>query len=299
MISCMSFPPATAGHPAERHDIGRSLPWPAAAWFAALLLVLYFPILLDMVREWIEVEEMGHGFFVPAVSGYMIWTQKRELLQIPVKPFWPALALVLWGFCQAILGIVGADYFISRVGFLMALVGVIWTLCGTAVLRRLAFPLFLLLFMIRLPLFIYSQITFPLQILASRLAEHALSWIGIPVLRDGNILELPSQRLSVVEACSGIRSLLSLSFLALVYGFFFDRKGWMKWVLLVLTAPIAILANAFRVTITGILSEKNPELASGVYHSMEGWVIFLVALGALMIVHHLLNFCWSHRPRRV
>jgi len=252
-----------------------------------------------MVREWIEVEEMGHGFFVPAVSGYVIWTQRRELLRVPVKSYWPALALVLWGFCQAILGIVGADFFISRVGFLMALIGVVWTLCGTAMLRHLAFPLFLLFFMIRLPLFIYSQITFPLQLLASRLAETALGWVGIPVLRDGNILELPSQRLSVVEACSGIRSLLSLSFLALVYGFFFDRKAWMKWVLLVFTVPIAILANAFRVTITGVLSEKNPELASGIYHSMEGWVIFLVALVALMFAHRLLNFIWNRRPRRV
>ena len=285
--------------PYDHSTAGRSFPWPAIAWFAALLLVLYFPILREMVREWIEVEEMGHGFFVPAVSAYCVWLRRRELLLTPVERFWPAIALVLWGFCQAILGIVGADYFISRVGFLMALIGVILTLCGTAVLRQLAFPLFLLLFMIRLPLFIYSQITFPLQILASRLAETALGWIGIPVLRDGNILELPSQRLSVVEACSGIRSLLSLSFLALVYGFLFDRKPWMKWVLLVLTVPIAILANAFRVTITGILSEKSPELASGVYHSMEGWVIFLVALGALMVVHQLLNFCWNRRPRRV
>lgn len=159
--------------------------------------------------------------------------------------------------------------------------------------KALAFPLFLLLFMIRMPLFIYSQITFPLQIFASSMAEHTLSLIGIPVLRDGNVLELASQRLSVVEACSGIRSLLSLSFLSLVYGHFFDSRGWMKWVLLVFTIPIAILANAMRVTLTGILSEWNKEFAQGAYHTFEGWVIFMVALSAMVALHFLINRVWA------
>jgi exosortase len=132
-------------------------------------------------------------------------------------------------------------------------------------------------------------LTFPLQMFASQVAEFVLGLVGIPVLRDGNILELASQRLSVAEACSGIRSLLSLTFLSLVYAYFFDNRVWMRWVLFLLTIPIAIVANAGRVTITGILSEINPELARGFFHLLEGWIIFMIALVLLLMVHFLIN----------
>ena len=161
-----------------------------------------------------------------------------------------------------------------------------------------SFPRFLLCFMIPLPAIIYTRITFPLQLFASRMAATALEWLGIPVLRSGNVLELASQKLDVAEACSGIRSLLSLSFLSLIYGYFFDRKVWMRWVLLVATIPIAIAANCARVTITGILSEYRTDLAQGFFHEMEGWVLFLVALVLLIAFHRLVNFVYKrvHKP---
>jgi exosortase len=127
-----------------------------------------------------------------------------------------------------------------------------------------------------------------LQILASQFAEFSLSILGIPVLREGNVLELASQKLNVVEACSGIRSLLSLTFLALVYGYFFESKQWIRTTLFLATIPIAIFANGLRVTITGILSEVNKDYAEGVFHSMEGWVIFMVAMVALLTLHQVL-----------
>src|ERR1700686_2428516 len=190
-------------------------------------------------------------------------------------------------------GTLVAQIVVSRVGFLVALVGVILFLCGTQVLRILAFPLFLLLFMIPIPAMIYARITLPLQLFASRVAETVLSLFGIPVLRDGNVLELASQRLSVVEACSGIRSLLSLSFLSLVYAYFFDKKVWMRWVLLAATIPIAIAANASRVTLTGLISEYRPTLAQGFFHTAEGWVLFIVALVLLVAFHQLINRIYS------
>ena len=124
--------------------------------------------------------------------------------------------------------------------------------------------------MIPIPKMIFNQVALPLQILASGLAESFLGWIGVPVLRKGNVLELASQRLNVVEACSGIRSLLSLAFLALVYAYFFDSRPWMRVVLLLASVSIAILANGGRVAITGILGEYNTELAQGFFHSVEG-----------------------------
>jgi exosortase len=274
-------------HPASASPAAQ-LPLGMMAWFFALLVVLFFPVLRLMVWDWSVSEEMGHAFFVPLVSGYIVWKDRERILAQPVKPCWPALALVIWGFCQMLLGYLGADFFVARTACLIALVGTIWTLAGPAVLRALALPLFLLLFMIRIPLFVYQQITFPLQLLASRLATAILGILGVPVLRDGNILELPSRQLEVIEACSGIRSMLSLSFLSIAYSYFFDRRTWMMPVLFVATVPIAILANATRVTLTGLLSEYKPEWADGVYHTFEGWVIFMVALIALMIVHRLI-----------
>jgi exosortase len=175
-----------------------------------------------------------------------------------------------------------------RGGLLLTIYGVVLATCGLPVFNLLAFPLVLLLFMIRIPQFIYGQITFPLQILASQFAEFTLSLLGIPVLREGNVLELASQKLNVVEACSGIRSLLSLTFLSLVYGYFFETRRWIRAVLFVATIPIAIFAHGIRVTITGILSEIKPEYAEGTFHMMEGWVIFMVALAALLALHQVL-----------
>jgi len=176
---------------------------------------------------------------------------------------------------------------------LLSLLGMLLILGGTGLIRQLAFPLLLLPFMIPLPTVVYNQITFPLQLFASAVAEKSLDVLNVPVLRDGNILELASQKLSVAEACSGIRSLLSLSFLALVYAYLFDRKVWMRWVLLVATVPIAIVANAARVTLTGVFSEIDPALAAGFFHEAEGFVIFAVALVMLVVVHQLLN--WVYR----
>ena len=185
------------------------------------------------------------------------------------------------------LGTLGAEVFTTRVAFVISLIGVVWLLGGNVILRKVSFALFLLFFMVPIPAIIYNSITFPLQILASQLAAEALSLMGIPVLRDGNILELPSQPLSVVEACSGIRSLLSLTFLSLVFGYFFEKRIWLRVVLFVATIPIAILANGSRVTITGILSEVKPELAEGFFHESTGWVIFMIALGFLLFFHQM------------
>lgn len=272
--------------------------WAPLVWYGALLIALFFPTLFIMVKEWSEDESMGHGFFVPLVAGYIIWKQKEEIAGIELKPHWSGWLLVVGGFLSLIAGTLGADFFMQRIGFLISMLGVLLATCGFPILKALAFPLFLLLFMIRIPLFIYSQITFPLQLFASSVAEVTLNAIGIPVFREGNILELPSQKLSVVEACSGIRSLLSLIFLSLAYGYFFERRTWVRVALFFATIPIAIGANAFRVSLTGVLSEYKKEWAEGAYHTMEGWVIFLVALVALVITHRLLEAAAERMERK-
>jgi len=276
----------------------RAVPWLALAWFTVLLVIAYFPVLKHLVEQWSTDEDVGHGFFVPVVAAYVAWQHRDELLAIECKPAWWGLAVMLWGALQGYLGALGAELFLQRTAFLISLVGLLLVVGGTKLVRALAFPLLLLPFMIPIPAVIYNQITFPLQLFASRVAETVLGWLGIPVLRDGNILELASQKLSVAEACSGIRSLLSLSFLSLVYSYFFDKRIWMRWVLLVCTIPIAILANSGRVTITGILSEYDAELAHGFFHSLEGWIIFVIALAMLIALHGLISriYRWKTTP---
>jgi exosortase len=278
--------------PTYRTDRG-PVPLIQIGWFLALILLCYAPMLRGLGTQWLNDEDMGHGFFVPVVAGYIIWQRRDDLAKVPVKSNYWGLALIFWGALQLTLGTLGSELFLQRTALMFTIVGAILTIYGTKMVKALGFPLFLLLFMIPIPRIIYTQITFPLQLFASRVAEAALGLLNIPVLRDGNVLELASQKLSVVEACSGIRSLLSLSFLSLVYAYFFDTKAWMKWALLAATIPIAILANAGRVTITGILSEYRTDLAQGFFHSLEGWLIFIVAMVLMIFAHHRINFVYG------
>jgi len=265
------------------------LPWNTIAWFGILLVVVYFPVLRHLVRQCYNDPDMGHAFFVPVIAGFIVWQRREELGALKARPDWRGLILVIWGAVQLIVATLGAELFTARIALLITLVGLVWTAGGTLVVKKLAFPLFLLLFMIPIPHLIYNALTFKLQILASRLAEDALTVLSVPVSREGNVLELPNQKLSVVEACSGIRSLLSLSFLSLVYGYFFEKRNWVRVTLFFSTIPLAIIANASRVTITGLMTQVKAELAEGFFHEAQGWVIFMVGLGLLIVVHSLIN----------
>jgi exosortase len=273
--------------------------WAVLGWFAALIAACYIPVIVQLVGQWNNDEDMGHGFFVPILAAYIAWRKRDEFLAEPAKPSWLGLALVLYAAFQLCLATLGAELFLARTALVLSIIGSVWFLGGWKRLRIMMFPLLLLFFMVPIPAILYNQITFPLQLLASRAAEWALMVIGIPVLREGNILELAGERLSVVDACSGIRSLLSLSFLSLVYGYFFERKTWLRIGLFFATVPIAMLANASRVTLTGILADIRPEYAHGFLHSASGMVIFMVALAILCLFHQLVNagYKLSHGKR--
>jgi exosortase len=277
------------------------LPWIEIAWFGVLAIVCYAPVLRGLVRQWDVDPDMSHGFFVPLVSGFIVWQYRQELMALKPKPNWMGLVVVIYGGAQLVVATLGVELFLARTAFVITLIGMVWLLGGTVMLRKLAFPLFLLFFMVPIPAVIYNRITFPLQLLASRLAEHALEILSVPVMREGNVLILPNQELSVVEACSGIRSLLSLTFLSLVYGHFFEKRIWVKVTLFLATIPIAIVANGSRVTLTGVLTQVKPELAEGFFHTASGWVIFMVALMILIFLHQgivrLAGFVESRRSR--
>ena len=267
----------------------QKIAWQPLAWIGSLLLLCYAPILYRMGVQWATDENMGHGFFVPVVAGYIAWQRRDLLARTPRIPSVWGLVLVIWAALQAVAATLGAELFTARLAFVIALFGVVLYIGGKQWLKILLFPLLLLLFMIPIPQILYAQLTLKLQMIASALGEMLITAMGIPVIRTGNLLQLPSQTLDIAEACSGIRSLLSLGFLSLVYGYFADGRPWMRWALLVATIPIAIAANGIRVAATGLVSEINTKFAQGAYHEVEGYIVFVVALIALLVTHRLIS----------
>jgi exosortase len=259
------------------------------ALLLALLAVCYWSAITGMVDQWTHDEDMGHGFVVPFVAAWIAWRMRGRWLDKPARPTWwgflpPSLAAVLLYLAQ-----IGAGLFLGSVALWIAVVGVLVVLGGPRWVRGLAFPLLLLLFALPKLAIVYNQVTLPLQLLASRMAAAMLSGVGIHVVRQGNILTLNTMQLSVAEACNGIRYVLSLSFLAVVFAYFFDAKPWMRLVLALATIPVAILANALRVALLGLAGHFNPALATGMLHGASGWVVFAGCCLLLVGLRSLIN----------
>jgi exosortase len=272
--------------------------WPAIAWFGGLLILCYWPILYRMGVQWATDDNMGHGFLVPIFAGFIAWQRRDQLLAEPRKPNILGLFVVIFAGVLSMIATLGAELFSARFSFVLALVGTILYLGGIRWVKTLLFPLLLLLFMIPIPAIIYSALTMKLQTLASELGEFMIGLMGIPVLREGNTLKIPSQTLDIAEACSGIRSLMTLLFLSLVISYLMkDKKVWMRWALLIATVPIAILANGVRVAVTALLSEIDVKLASGAYHEAEGYIVYIVALLALLAAHRVINIIEQKRAK--
>lgn len=260
-----------------------------AFWFGALLWLCYEPVIDNVTHQWQSDEDMAHGVFVPFISGLILWERREQLSRIPLGESRIGWAILGIGALLAIVGTLGAEIFLQRVAMVVSLIGIVVSFCGAPFSRAIAFPLFLLFFMLPLPGVLYKQITFPLQLLASRLAEIMLEVSGYLVLRQGNVLDLAGQQISVVEACSGVRALFSLSFFSLAYGYLFSNSVWQRVLLFGATVPVAIFVNAFRVYLTGVLGEIDIAYAQGFYHSLSGLFVLALALVMLIGVHILLE----------
>lgn len=267
------------------------VPW--SAWLAGLsvlFLVLYGPILESLVLNWWKDPNYGHGFLVPVFAGYVFWKQRERLAKISLKPANFGFLVMVAAIALLLLGSLGAELFTSRFSMLVLVAGCVLFLGGRRFLRAIMFPLGFLILMIPIPTIIYNQITFPLQLLASRFATFWLQLINVPVLREGNLIILPNYTLEVVDACSGIRSLMTLITLAIAYGYLTERRLWVRWLLVILMVPIAIVSNAIRIMGAGLLTfHYGPSMAEGFFHEFSGWVIFVAALILMFICHWALR----------
>ncbi|MGC1370928.1 MAG: exosortase A [Candidatus Sulfotelmatobacter sp.] len=263
--------------------------WQAAV-LAALLLWMYLPTLAHLVAQWWKDPNFSHGFFVPLFSVFIIWQGRSRLAMARVQPSWWGLLFLVAGLGILILGQLGAEIFLSRVSLLIVLAGLIILFLGLNFFRELLFPWAFLFLMIPLPAIIFNQITFPLQILASKVASTVLPWMGVPVLREGNVIILPAMALEVAEACSGIRSLMSLLTLAIIYGYLMERKNSIRVLLALASIPIAVAANSFRIVGTGLLVQSwDPAKAQGFFHDFSGWLIFVISLCMLYALHRVVR----------
>ena len=263
--------------------------WCKVGCLVGLTVWLYADVLLRLVRQWWTDPNFSHGFFVPLFAGWVIWQQRESLAAIAVRPSWWGVPIILFALGMLVVGTVGAELFLARVSLLFLLMGIVVLLWGWKHYRAVLFPWAFLFLMIPIPAIIFNQVTFPLQILASKAAAWVLPFAGVPVLREGNIINLPAMPLEVAQACSGIRSLLSLATLAIIYGYLMEPRKLIRVVLALASIPIAVFANSLRIIGTGLLVQYwDPDKAEGFFHAFSGWLIFVVSLGMLFLLHRFL-----------
>ena len=262
---------------------------------AALLLAgavgwLYAGVAPGLVRHWASDDDYSHGFFVVPLALFFAWERRDALRRASRSPHALGVVLLAAGLLCFVAGQFGSELFLSRISIVAVLAGLVLFIAGTEHFRILAFPLAFLVLMVPLPAIIFNHITFPLQLLASRLGEIVIAASGIPVLREGNVLQIPGHALEIVEACSGIRSLMSLLMLAIVLGYFTERRTGARIAIALAAVPIAVIANATRVAGTGLMSYwVSPAAAEGFFHSFSGWIMFVVALAGLLAFQRALE----------
>lgn len=269
------------------------VPWWQILAYAVALVWLYASVLRHLVGQWAHDPNYSHGFFVPLFSLFVIWSERNKLRKLPVGPSATGLLVVFSGVVVLTAGTLGAELFLSRFSLLLTIAGLVVITFGWNFMRAIFFPWIFLLFMIPIPAIILNQITFPLQLLASKAAALTLPLMGVPVLREGNIIQLPAMALEVAEACSGIRSLMSLATLAIIYGYLLEPRTSIRVILAFASIPIAVLANSLRIIGTGLLVQYwDPDKAQGFFHEFSGWVIFVVSLVMLFVLHRALQWLW-------
>jgi exosortase A len=265
--------------------------------YAALALLigsfglLYWPVVSKLVHDWGINDNYSHGYLIPPLAAYLVWERRQQLMALPPSRAWFGLIIVTGSLLLLLAGLLGAELFLTRIALMGTLVGGVLFVLGWRHLRMLVFPLGVLLLMIPIPAILFNQVVFPLQLVASRAGEAALSGAGIPVLREGNIIILANTTLEVAEACSGIRSLVSLLTLAIVFGYFTDSRPGVRIAIALSAIPVAIAANALRVAGTGIAAHYyGSAAAEGFFHSFSGWIVFIAAFAMLFAVIRLLRW---------
>src|SRR6266404_48154 len=243
-----------------------------AAW-------LYGPFALRMANQWWHDPNYTHGFFVPVFSLFLLWERRAKLATLRIDPAWSGLVILVFALMTLVVGTIKSGFFLYRVSVLLFVAGMVIFLAGWKHLAAISFPL-----------------AFLFLIIASKTASFLLMLAGVPAIREGNIILLPSAQLEVAEACSGIRSLFSLLTLTIVYGHLAETKIGVRVLLTFMAVPISVLANALRIAFTGLMVEGwGVERAQGTIHALSGWFVFVASLALVFLIHRLVHILWLGR----
>jgi exosortase len=273
--------------------------WVQIAILVTLIGFLYYQILAGLVLDWWTDPNFSHGFLIPVFSAFVAWQNRKRLGALQPKPSWFGLVIIAGALALLIVGVLGAEFFLSRSSLVFLLAGLVIYFFGWGHFRALLFPWAFLFFMIPIPVIVFNQVAFPLQFLAAQFANSLLSFVGVPVLRDGNVIQLPTMSLEVAQACSGIRSLMSLGALAVIFGYFAENRILPRVLLALASIPIAVAANGLRIMGTGLLGYYwDPDKAEGFFHEFQGWVIFVISLAMLFAFHTVLHWLTSRGARK-
>ena len=245
--------------------------------------------ILELVRRWQVQEEYSHGFLIPVIVGWLLWTRRDALLASVGHPSWFGPALILLAAVMHVIGKLSSLYLLSQLGFIVALIGIVLGLGGYSLLKVTLVPIAFLIFAIPMPYFIDAVLSWRLQIISSELGVAFIRLFQIPVFLEGNVIDLGQYKLQVVEACSGLRYLYPLMSLGFLAAYFFQAPLWQRALVFLSTIPITIFMNSLRIGVVGIMVDNfGPQDADGFLHMFEGWIIFLACAVLLVGLMHLL-----------
>ena len=249
----------------------------------------YFDSLVAMIQAWSNREEYSHGFLIPVITCYLIWQRTDQLRIMRFEGSWWGVVLAACGLFLYLLGELSTIYTVIQYGFIFFVAGVAWAYVGTPAFRVFAVPLLLLFFMVPFPSFIYNTLSSQLQLLSSEIGVAVIRLFSISVHLEGNVIDLGSYKLQVVEACNGLRYLFPLMTLGVIVAYFYHAAMWKRILIFVSTIPITIFMNSFRIGVIGVMVEYwGQSMAEGFLHDFEGWAIFMACFGILFLEMWLL-----------
>ena len=265
--------------------------WIKAVIIFTLWIVTFIPVYPELWDSWMNHSNNSHGMLVPLITGFLIWNKREELIgTAPSSLNWGGVILAL-SLALYVLALAGQIVVVERIMVVFSLIGLVLFNFGPTIFKIVAFPLFYLIFMVPVPVSIYSFVAFPLQLFATKIAYTLIQAMNIPVLREGNMLYFAQTQLEVAEACSGLRSMMAFVMLSALFAYLMEKGGWRRLVLVASAIPLAVICNIVRVTGTGILAHYyGGQVARGFLHEFSGIAVFFLGFMIIAFEYRLLNF---------
>lgn len=254
--------------------------------FLAVVVLVGFVVfsggLLALVERWHQQEEYSHGFLIPFVVAWMLWSRRDAIIASVGTPSWIGPVIIFFSAVMLFVGELSAFFLLMQLGFIVALLGIILSFGGISLLRVTFIPIAFLVFAIPLPYFLDSELSFRLQLISSQLGVFFIRLFGVPVYLTGNVIDLGNYKLQVAEACSGLRYLYPLLSLGFLAAYLFQAPFWQRALVFLSTIPITIVMNSLRIGIVGVFVDRwGTAQAEGLLHFFEGWVIFIACAAIL------------------